>query len=100
MNTITVLTREALEAMYERLSAQYKTLNTEYDALQDQYFTATIEINRLNKLNTTLFGDNQELHEKINDALNNLALAGAELRNLRAWQITAFNEVDNNATQH
>ena len=91
---------QSIEALCERLSAQYKTLNTECDVLQDQYFTAKREINRLTKLNTTLFKDNQDLHEKLNDALNNLALAGAELRNLRAWQISALNEADNNATQH
>ena len=72
MNTITVLTREALEAMYERLSAQYKTLNTEYDALQDQYLTAVHEINTLK-------------HQLEVARLANAHLR-AETNNLKAWQ--------------
>jgi cell division protein FtsB len=91
---ISYLTREALEAQYRALEAQHQALHAEYDVLSDTNCKLSIE-------NDALSAELHNTQLTLNDERNNLALANAELRNLRAWQSLASHEATNQpSTQH
>lgn len=76
---VATLKREVLEAWYLEL-------RTKHDALCAE--------------NNALLTELQETQLTLNDERNNLALASAELRNLRAWQAVGMEEARQSSTQH